>query len=90
MTISGDLQPIPSRDEIAAVLRNLIAGKITREDAHDWAAYWTVEHWDTLVPTDLTAWSALEVLSEADLMAGPGRYELDETDLGKALASLKG
>jgi ferric-dicitrate binding protein FerR (iron transport regulator) len=88
MTQTEDLVPIPTRDEIASWMSRLLDGTCTRREAHDWAAYWTVDHWDVLVPQDKVAWRALEILTAADLMASPDRYELGANAFRDTLASL--
>jgi hypothetical protein len=61
----------PSRSEVAAVWRQLIAGVRSRQQVHDWAVPWVEHRWAQVV--DPPTMSALERLHGFDMTYDKGR-----------------
>jgi hypothetical protein len=76
----------PTRSEVEAVLRDLIAGMRTRRSASDWASPWLLD--ETLVDDPLV-WDALQLLGAADLVSTDRPYLYDEVDFRTCLDLLR-
>ena len=61
----------PSRTDVEATWESLLAGRITREDAHAWAVPWVDGESDA--PLDTMTFSGLEHLHGFDLRYDPER-----------------
>ncbi|MEU7630298.1 hypothetical protein AB0C34_09975 [Nocardia sp. NPDC049220] len=60
----------PRRSAIEKTWRRVIAGELTRETVHDWAARW-VEDADADGPRDVMVMSGLQYLHGLDMTANP-------------------
>jgi hypothetical protein len=70
--------PEPSREEARAVLGDLLAGRLTREQAADWASPWVREQRPAV--EDSKTWETLKRLAGADLRVSPVEYLHNESD----------
>jgi hypothetical protein len=68
----------PNREEVRQRLRDLLAGRLTREEVADWAATW-VRQAEPAVH-DLVVWDALKQLAGADLRSSPIDYLHTDSD----------
>lgn len=83
------MNALPTKEEIATQLRDLIEGRKTREEASAWASSFVCR--DHPRVTDWTAWEALKTLGGADLQVDlDGRYLYHENDFRKWLDDLLG
>jgi hypothetical protein len=78
---------LPSRQEVAAKLQELIGGRCTREEAADWARQWVRE--DHLRVDDFGAWRVLKDLVAADLKTIDRPYLYQEADFRAWLEELR-
>jgi hypothetical protein len=76
---NGDI--LPSRDVTLKVLKDLADGKISREDAADWASEWVrqVDESDFDIDDEIV-WDAIETLSGADMKTIDRPYLFDSVD----------
>jgi hypothetical protein len=75
----------PTRDDVARVFRDLIDGRITREEASDWARPWVIAD----VDIDQATLEALEGLYGADAPTTDRPYLFGEEDFRAWLAELE-
>ncbi|PJJ04202.1 hypothetical protein BX264_4606 [Streptomyces sp. 2333.5] len=77
----------PTLDEIEDRFVELVAGRLSRDEADRWAARWVME--DRIVWDDLSWW-ALNRLSRIDLTASDGGgYLHDDAQVREWLAELR-
>jgi len=76
---------IPSRDDVAAVLRKLIAGELSAEAASNWASGWLPRSDDI---DDLKVLRAIEAIGGADLPSTDRQYLYGRIDFEKWLDEL--
>jgi hypothetical protein len=81
------LKPLPTRDEIAKKLRELINGTIDRRQAADWAAQW-ITIFDKYERTDKKVTSAISCLAAADLITTDRPYLYGQSDFESWLEEL--
>lgn len=79
--------PQPELSEVRDRLRDLIAGRRTREDVADWAGQWI--YVDEPQITDWNVWEALQNLVGADLGVSPTEYLHSEVDFRAWLAEIE-
>ena len=77
---------IPTRQDVAAQLRALIAGTKTREEVSLWACPYVLD--DNLEIPDRVVFDALESLLGADVHGEPGKYLYHEVDFRHWLEEL--
>jgi hypothetical protein len=75
----------PTRREVAAVLRRLIAGEQSRQSAAAWASNWVLA--DARV-SDSAVWEALQLIGAADLITTDRPFLYNEADFQACLNSL--
>ncbi len=75
------METLPTRQDIAAQLCELIAGRKTREEVSAWAVQYI--RGDRPRVTDTAAWEALKTLGGADIRADLDHYLYDEADFKK-------
>ncbi|APW62028.1 hypothetical protein BSF38_03560 [Paludisphaera borealis] len=76
---------LPTRPEVATVLRRLNNGEQTRQSASAWACGWLVG--DSRI-SDLVVWEALELLGAADLVNTDRPFLYDVEDFQDCLSTL--
>jgi hypothetical protein len=76
---------VPTRSDAAKVLRELLAGMITRSEASAWAIQWMAH--DHRI-TDRALWNSLVELGGADLVGGDRPYLYGDSDFQQWLADL--
>lgn len=81
----------PSRDDVLATLRELLDGKIDREQASAWASRWLVE--DHIAGrevrvTDQAAWQTLTSIAGADNYGGDRPYLYGNEDFATWVVEL--
>lgn len=70
--------PGPDRVQVQQHLRDLLAGRSSREATADWASTWVTQ--DDPDVEDPIVWDALRDLAGADLKVNPTDYLHDEDD----------
>jgi hypothetical protein len=70
--MTTDSEEGPSRDEVRKLLSDLVSGKLSREQASEWAGPWMTEEAGDV--TDEVVWNAIDLLYSADSATGPGQY----------------
>lgn len=84
-----EIDKMPTKEDAAEVLRQLISGKITRENASDWANPWMLpEKADSIGDYDL--YHCLECLSAADMISTDRPYLYGTEDFESWLQELVG
>jgi protein-disulfide isomerase len=79
--------PPPSREEVERKLQDLIAERITREDASAWASLWVTA--DNHGIEDDAVWDAVSALWGADGPANDRPYLFGPDDFGAWLAEFR-
>lgn len=81
---------VPTRTELATVIKALIKGERTREDVADWASEYVVYD-EPIYPdvTDEVVWEMLNTLGGADLISLDRPYLYEVQDFLKWLDELK-
>ncbi|GLW12287.1 hypothetical protein Misp01_74150 [Microtetraspora sp. NBRC 13810] len=79
----------PTRREAYDMLRNLVAGKISREEANDWASIWSGTDRDVEVDDEFT-WAMLSRLHGCDIQVSPGEYMYSALDFREWLKEFEG
>ncbi|MFE0641128.1 hypothetical protein ACFW2Y_05880 [Streptomyces sp. NPDC058877] len=78
---------LPTPDDIEARFVELVAGRLSRDEADRWAARWVQEEAATW---DASSWWALNLLHGVDLPAGTdGGYLHDDEQIRAWLAELR-
>jgi hypothetical protein len=80
------MKQLPSRDEIARMLRALSAGKISREEASAWAMVFVLD--DDYAHTDESAWETICVLGGADILDSDNTFLYNSLDFDSWLEML--
>jgi hypothetical protein len=78
MKSAVDIAAQPTRAEVLNKLTQLVAGRISREEASAWATRWVAVR-DVQV-ADGSAWEALTSIGAADLYGGDRPYLYDQVD----------
>lgn len=80
--------PSPSRPEVHRVLLDVLASRVSREQAADWASSWV----DAPEPgvNDPVVWEALADLVGVDLRVSPGDHLHTESDIHAWLDRVEG
>jgi hypothetical protein len=81
------MNTIPTREDIAARLRDLIEGRQTKEEVSAWASTFVCDD-DHPRISDRVAWETLKKLLIADAHADLDHYLYGETDFRKWLDDL--
>jgi hypothetical protein len=68
------MNPAPTLPEVEAMLTALIAGRISREEANQWAGQWVYASESSQMPS--AVWNALLHLAGCDLRHGPAEEYL--------------
>jgi hypothetical protein len=69
----------PSRDEVRQKFLDVLAGRISREEAASWADTWVID--DDPEVDDRVVWEALKDLCGVDLRVNPTDYLHNEVDI---------
>ena len=80
--------PPPSAEEVERMLRELVEGRITREEADDWAMRWLVA--DDAGVDDAKIWEALCHLAGCAMPTTDRPYLYNREDFEAWLASFRG
>lgn len=75
----------PSFTEVTTVLRSLLSGTLTRQEAAEWATRYIAG--DVRVP-DTRLWKALQLIGAADLCSTDRRFLYEEADFQECLSQL--
>lgn len=76
---------LPTRNEIAEVVRGLLSGALTRGEASAWAEPWVTGNARI---ADSAAWSALKLLAAADLVSTDRPHLYEAADYEACLTEL--
>jgi hypothetical protein len=76
----------PSYIEVATVLRSLLSGRLTRQEAAEWATRYFIG--DVRV-ADTHLWRALELIGAADLCSTDRLFLYEDADFQECLAQLE-
>lgn len=88
MSKRDNVQHFPDRAEVEHKLVDLIEGRITRDEAHDWAIkIWINE--DRIDVTDRPAWGTVGHLTGADAISTDRPFLYDKGDFQNWLAELR-
>jgi len=69
----------PTLEEIINKLKQVLDGKISREEVSDWAMGYLNN--DELKVNNLNSWELLKVVGSIDLFLAPDEYMYDENDI---------
>jgi len=78
LAISGKTRR-PTKEEVVDKLKMILQGKLTREEAADWASEYVMQDEPNI--SDETVWELLQIVSGVDLKDGPDEYLHVEQDI---------
>ncbi len=85
---------VPTFDDVAQKLRQLVAGEISRQQASEWASPWIVKYtevqFDENRELDRKIKEALDRLTSADLISTDRPYLYGQSDFERWLGKLTG
>lgn len=76
----------PSRNEVANVLRALLSGTLSRQEASEWAMRYMIG--DMRIP-DTQVWNTLKLLGGADLISTDRPFLYESIDFQQCLMQLE-
>ena len=77
----------PTREQVRQRLQDLLSGRLSREEAAEWAAAWVREAEPAV--DDLVVWEALKKMTGADLRSNPIDYLHTDSDFHDWLDQLE-